>query len=314
MPVQSVWIARDAGDEIIEHGGYRVFPVAIGRFYAADDSAYGYSPAMESLADVRMLQQMERTNIRGAQKQVDPPILTFDDGALEAFDLRAGSINYGYLDSQGNPMARPLEFGKNVPLGLEYANQKREAVNLAFYVTLFQVLVDNPQMTATEVLQRAQEKGVLLGPTMGRVQSEQLGALITREIDILAHAGVLPDPPEELIEAGIEIEVEYDSPLNQAMKADDGAAVLRWAEACTPFIQADPSAAQVMNTQNIVRGLADTFGVKHDFVRSEEDMAAIEAQQAEAAQMQQMLAAAPIAASAAKDLTQAASNVGAARI
>jgi len=55
MPVQSVWIARDAGDEIIEHGGYRVFPVAIGRFYAADDSAWGFAPAMEALPDVRML-------------------------------------------------------------------------------------------------------------------------------------------------------------------------------------------------------------------------------------------------------------------
>jgi len=314
MPVQSVWIALDAGQEIIEHGGYRVFPVAIGRFYAADDSAYGYSPAMEALPDVRMLQEMERTNIRGAQKQVDPPILTFDDGALEAFDLRAGSVNYGYLDAQGNPLARPLEFGKNVPLGLEYANQKREAVNLAFYVTLFQVLVDNPQMTATEVLQRAQEKGVLLGPTMGRVQSEQLGALITREIDILAHAGVLPDMPPALMEAGGEVEIDYDSPLNQAMKAEDGANVLRWAQACAPFVQADPSAAQVMNGPVIVRELADIMGVKQTMLRSEEDMAEIEQQQAEAAQMQQLLEAAPVAASAAKDLTQAASNVGAARI
>jgi len=314
LPVQSVWIAIDAGHDIIEHGGYRVFPVAIGRFYAADDSAYGYSPGMEALADTRMLQTMEQTNIRAAQKTVDPPLLLADDGALEAFDLRAGSINYGYLDQQGQPLARPLDFGKNVPLGLEYANQKREAVNLAFYVTLFQILVDNPQMTATEVLQRAQEKGVLLGPTMGRVQSEQLGALITREIDILAHAGVLPEPPPALVEAGGEIDIEYDSPLNQAMKAEDGANVLRWVQACAPFIQADPQAAQVMHTQNIVRGLADTFGVKHNFVRSEDDMAALEQQQQEAQQAEQLLAAAPVAAGAAKDLSQAAMNVGAAPI
>jgi len=314
MPVQSVWIAMDAGQEIVEHSGYRTFPVAIGRFYAADDSAYGYSPGMEALADVRMLQKIEQTNIRGAQKAVDPPLLLADDGILEAFDLRSGSLNYGSLGPNGEPMVRPLDMGKNVPMGIDYANQKREAVNLAFYVTLFQILVDNNQMTATEVLQRAQEKGVLLGPTMGRVQSEQLGALITREIDILAHAGVLPDPPEELIEAGEDLQVEYDSPLNQAMKAEDGVNVLRWVEACAPFIQADPNAAQVMNTQNIVRGLADTFGIKQDYVRSEEEMAELEQQQADMAQAQQLLAAAPVAAGAAKDLTQAAMNVGAAQI
>jgi len=111
-----------------------------------------------------------------------------------------------------------------------------------------------------------------------------------------------------------EIDIEYDSPLNQAMKAEDGANVLRWVEACTPFIQADPNAAQVMDTQEIVRGLADTFGVKHNYVRSKDDMAAIQEQQQEAAQMQQLLAAAPVATSAAKDLTQAAGNVQAARL
>ncbi|MGE4334975.1 MAG: portal protein [Pigmentiphaga sp.] len=314
MPIQSVWIARDAGDEIVEHGGFRTFPVAIGRFYAADDSAYGYSPGMEALPDVRMLNDMEKTNIRGAQKAVDPPLLLADDGALEQFNLRSGALNFGYLNERGEALAQPMNFGKNVPLGIDYANQKREAVNLAFYVTLFQILVDNHQMTATEVLQRAQEKGVLLGPTMGRVQSEMLGALITRELDVLAHAGALPPMPPELEEAGGDVDIEYDSPLNQAMRAEEGAAVLRWAEASTPFIQVDPAAAKVMNGPAIVRGLATSLGVKSGYVRSEEELQQIEEMEAGMAQAEQLLEAAPVAAGAAKDLTAAAVNASNARI
>ena len=46
-------------------------------------------------------------------------------------------------------------------------------------------------MTATEVLERAREKGALLAPTMGRQQSEALGPMIEREIDILVECGLM---------------------------------------------------------------------------------------------------------------------------
>lgn len=314
MPIQSVWIAMDAGSEIVEHSGYRVFPLAIGRFYAADDSAYGYSPAMEALPDVRMLNRIEKTNIKGAQKAVDPPLILADDGALESFDLRSGALNFGYLNERGEQLIKPLDLGKNVPMGINYADQKREAVNLAFYVTLFQILVDNHQMTATEVLQRAQEKGILLGPTMGRVQSEQLGPQITREIDILSNAGALPPMPPELEEIGGAIEIEYDSPLNQAMRAEEGANVLRWAEAASPFIQADPNAARVMNSPAIVRGLGRVFSVPEKYMVDEEDVQAADEAAAQQEQAAQILEAAPVAAGAAKDIAQAQQIAGSAQI
>lgn len=314
MPIQSVWIALDAGNEIVEHSGYRVFPLAIGRFYAADDSAYGYSPAMEALPDVRMLNQIEKTNIRGAQKAVDPPLILADDSALDSFDLRSGALNFGYLSDRGDQLIKPLELGKNVPMGINYADQKREAINLAFYVTLFQILVDNHQMTATEVLQRAQEKGILLGPTMGRVQSEQLGSQITREIDILANAGALPPMPPELEDAGGTIEIEYDSPLNQAMRAEEGANVLRWAEASAPFIQADPNAARVMKSAEIVRGLGRIFSIPERYIADEKDIQEGEEADAQQAQAAQILEAAPVAAGAAKDLAEAQQIAGNAQI
>ncbi|WP_415818991.1 portal protein [Bordetella tumbae] len=314
LPIQSVWIPLTAESQIVEHGGFRVFPAAIGRFYAADDSAYGYSPAMEALPDTRMLNRMEKTNIKGAEKAVDPPLVLADDGALEAFDLRSGALNFGYLNEQGTPLVQPLNLGKNVPLGSDYASQKRESINLAFYVTLFQILVDNHQMTATEVLQRAQEKGILLGPTMGRVQSEQLGAQISRELDILNQAGALPPMPPELEEAGGVVEVEYNSPLNQAMRAEEGTSLLRLAEASAPFVQADPSAARVFDGVKILRRLADVFSVPSECLRTDDDLAEQDAAAAQQQQAAQLLEAAPVAAGAAKDLSSAALNASNARI
>lgn len=313
MPFESYWIALE-GSKIIQRSGFRTFPVAVGRFYAGDDSQYGAGPAMDALPDIKMVNEMERTNIKGAQKAVDPPLLLPEDGALEGFDLRSGSLNWGGLNDRGEPLVRALDSGQRVDIGIDYTNQKREVINLAFYVTLFQIMVDSPQMTATEVLQRAQEKGVLLAPTMGRVQSEMLGPLIERELDIAFHAGLLPEMPDELIESGGSVQIEYDSPLNRAMRSEEGTAVLRWSEASAPFLQIDPSAAKVMNAEEIVRGLADVFSVPARYVNTEDDVAKAKEAAEQQAQAAALLQAAPVAAGAAKDLADASATVQNARI
>lgn len=308
MPVESVWLCM-VGNKIIEHGGFRTFPVAVGRFYTADGSVYAYSPAMDGLPDIKMVNDMERTNIKGAQKAVDPPLLVAEDGVLGQIKLRSGAINYGGLDDQGNPRIVPLGLGKNIQLGQEYAQQKRESINLAFYVSLFQILVDNHEMTATEVLQRAQEKGILLAPTMGRVQSELLGPVTERELDVAVHAGLLPPMPDELIEAGGQVDIEYDSPLNRAMRAGEATATLQWAQASAPFIQADPSAARVANATEIVRGLAEIYSVPTRFLNPPEVVEQQEADAQAQAKAAALLQAAPVAAGAAKDLSTAVSNM-----
>jgi hypothetical protein len=313
MRFESLWISLQ-GKKIVQRGGFRTFPVGIGRFYVDDDSQYGSGPAGDALPDIAMVNEMERTNIKGAQKAVDPPLLLPEDGALEGFDLRSGGLNYGGLDDKGNELVKALQTGGRVDLGIEYTNQKRESINLAFYVTLFQILVDNPQMTATEVLQRAQEKGVLLAPPMGRVQSEMLGPTIERELDIAFQAGLLPQMPQELIDAGGSVTIDYDSPLNRAMRAQEGTAVLRWAEASAPFIQADPRAAAVPKAEAIVRGLADVFSVPAKYVNSEDDVEQAAQQQAQQQQAAALLEAAPVAAGAAKDLADANATVQNARL
>lgn len=313
MRFESIWISMQ-GKKIVERGGFRTFPVGIGRFYVDDDSDYGAGPAGDALPDIAMVNEMERTNIKGAQKIVDPPLLLPEDGALEGFDLRSGALNYGGLNDRGEELVKALQTGGRVDLGIDYTNQKRESINLAFYVTLFQILVDNPQMTATEVLQRAQEKGVLLAPPMGRVQSEMLGPTIERELDIAFQAGLLPPMPDELIEAGGAVSIEYDSPLNRAMRAEEGTAVLRWAEASAPFIQADPRAAKVPNAEAIVRGLADVFSVPAKYVNSEDEVQKAADEQEQAAQAAALLQAAPVAAGAAKDLADANATVQNARL
>ncbi|MCE4544602.1 MULTISPECIES: portal protein [unclassified Caballeronia] len=308
MAFESVWVWNG---ELIDRSGFRTYPYAVGRFYVDSETQYGGSPAEDALPDIKMVNEMEKTIIRGAQKAVDPPLLLTEDGVLEGFDLRSGALNHGGLDNSGNQLVKPLQLGENIQAGTAYADSKRATINTGFYVTLFQILTEAPQMTATEVLERAQEKGILLAPTMGRVQTEMLGQMIERELDICGHApGVLPPMPPELVEAGASVNIVYDSPLNKAMRASEGTAVLQWVQQVATVAQLDQSALKVINGQEVARGLADIGGVPVKYLVSEDQIAAQQAQEAQTAQLTNILNAAPQAASAAKDLAAAAQMSG----
>jgi len=172
-------------------------------------------------------------------------------------------------------------------------------------VTLFQILVETPQMTATEALLRAQEKGALLAPTTGRQQSELLGPIIEREIDLLARAGALPPPPPVLLERNGSYKLEYDSPLTRAMKADQGVGLLRTIEALAPLAGADPAVMDVFNPDEIAPGLAEINGVPAKWIRSKDELDALRQGRAQAQQAAQAAAALPAVTGGIKDLAQA---------
>jgi hypothetical protein len=289
---------------MVEEGGYRSMPYALGRYITTPGETYGRGPAMLVLPDIKMLNEMKKTIIRSAHLAVSPPLLMQEDGALQAFDLRPNALNFGGVDERGQQLVHPLKTGADHRLGLELLEMQQQVINDAFLVTLFQILVDQPNMTATEAMLRAQEKGALLAPTMGRQQSEMLGPLIERELDILAHAGMLPEMPPELLEIGGDVEIEYVSPLNRAQRAEDGVAILRTFEAIAPMAQIDPSVLLAFDTTKAARELASINGLPANILRSDDEIEELQAQQAEQAAAAQMVAAAPPLAQAARSMAE----------
>jgi hypothetical protein len=241
---------------------------------------------------------------------VSPPLMLSDDGALQAFNLRPNALNFGALDDQGRPRAVPFETKARIDIGLDMMNQRREVINDAFFVTLFRILVEEPQITATEAMLRAQEKGQLLAPTMGRMQAELLGPMVERELDILAANGALPQMPDALAQYyqdGGEHQLEYQAPLNLAQQAGAGVAIMQTVQAIAPLAQIDPAVLHRYNLDKAGELLGRINGVPEEVIRSDEEVAALTEQSNQAAQAQQLLQAAPVAASAAKDFAQASS-------
>lgn len=307
MPFVSYYISYDTR-QIVEEGGFRVMPYAVGRYDLAPGEVYGRSPCMTILPDVKMLNEMNRTTIQAAQLKVLPPLLAHNDGILDAIRLTPAAINYGGVDDNGRQMIQPLNVGGDVNLGLEMMDQKRAVINDALLQTLFQILIDKPNITATEAMLRAQEKGQLIGPTGSRIESELLSPMILRELDILAEAGQFDDleMPEKLVERGGLYQIEFDSPLSRAREAEGGVAILRTFEQLAPLAQvAGPSVFKRFNIDETSKELARLNGMPAKLLYSDEEMEQIDADAAAQAQTQQILEAAPVAASAARDLAQA---------
>lgn len=306
MKYQSLYISI-AGKKLMGQGGYRTFPYSVDRYVTAPRETYARGPGMMMLADIKMLNEMSKTIIRAAHKEVDPPMLLQEDGALQAFDLRPGALNYGGVDEKGQQLVHPLVTNARIDIGMEMQDQRRKAINDGFLVTLFQILVENPQMTATEAMYRAQEKGALLAPTMGRAQ-EALSTQIEREIDLLAMSGQLrqlgPMPPE-LAKRGGAFKIQYTSPLNRLMMADDGVGILKTVEAALNLAQLDPSVVHVVDVDESLRQLSRINGAPSKILRTPEQVEALKDAAAQQAQMANMVAAAPQVGAAAKDFSAA---------
>ena len=290
---------------VVNESGYRTIPYAVGRYTTGPREVYGRSPAMTVFRDILMLNEMNKSVIRAAQMQVEPPLLLAEEGGVSPWQMAPRSLNYGYMSDDGKPLAQAMRPDADLSVGIEMIQDRRQAVNDAFLISLFQILVENPDMTATQALLRAQEKGQLLGPALGRQQSEFLSVIIEREIDILSMAGVLPRPPDQLMESGGGIAIEFKSPLNRLQRTDDAVGILRTIEALTPMANIDPTVLDVIDPRKAARIIADASGAPADALRTEDEIEALQEDRQRQVDMEQLIKAVPAGAKSMKDLAQA---------
>jgi Bacteriophage head to tail connecting protein len=306
MRYVSYYVIKDT-QTLMETGGYRCWPLPTARYVTAPGELYGRGPAMNVLAGIKVLNEEKKTLLKQGHRIVDPVLLAPDDGVLDGFSLKPGAVNAGGVTADGRPLVHALPTG-NLAIGKELMDDERMAINDAFLVSLFQILVETPAMSATEVLERAREKGALLSPTMGRFQHEALGPLIEREFDILAWSGLIPPPPPSVLEAGAQYIVEYDAPVNRAMRSEEASGVIRSMQIAAELAAQtqDPSVMDFFNLDTIIPEVVQIQGAPYRFMRSPEEVAQIRQARQQQQAAQQLVQALPGVAA----LTKAANPQG----
>ena len=284
MPFQSIYMEYETG-HIISIGGFREFPYVVPRYLKASNEIYGRSPGMNSLPDVKVLNKMVEVSMKAAQKQVDPPLLVPDDAMILPVRTAPGSLNYYRSGSRDRIEA--LNIGANNPLGLNMEDQRRRSISRTFHVD--QLLIqENRTMTATEVMQRNQEKMRILGPVIGRLQQELLMPLIIRVFNIMLRNRQFLPAPEILTNQ--EVDIEYVSPVALAQKGSQLESIMRGLELFGSISQIAP-VTDYIDENGLIKQIINILGLPAKMIKSDKEVQELRAvrqeQQAAQAQMQQ---------------------------
>lgn len=291
---KSYWYMDEDGGTIIKESYFYEIPVCFVRWDTLPDTVYGYGCGTRALGDVRQLMRMERDLILSIGKQIDPPLLVHNSLLGQPIVTTPSAITY--TQSEGveiDKFVAPLYQGAlNLgELRLSIINKIND-IRALFYVDLFMMISDaQGNMTATEVLERRQEKMAVLGSVLERLENELLAPSIKRIFGILLRSGQIPEPPEEL--RGVDLKIEYLSVLAAAQRSSEIPSLSQFTGYLANLVASFPDVADNIDPDALLMAYHELTGAPTKILRTAEEVEALREQrriaieEAETAQAQQ---------------------------
>lgn len=304
-PWASIHVLKE-GEIVLKESGFDTFPYVFPRWIKVTGEVYGRSPTMKGLPSIKMIQQIMKTTIRGAQKTVDPALMVPDDGYMGRLKTYPGGINPYRAGSKDQ--VYPLQTGANPGIGLDLLEKIYTLIRQCFFIDQLQ-LRDGPQMTATEVNARLDDQLRLLGPILGRLHFELLQPLIARVLEIMLEEGLMPeDSPEELDD--IDPQIVYSSQIARSQKSAEAQNLNQYMATLGAVAQFDPSVYDTINPDSWAKLNADYMSIPQELFRTDEELEELRGYKANAQQEQASLEAGVAQSQATKNTADAISKLG----
>jgi hypothetical protein len=298
----SVWFCKEA-ECVFRRAGYDTFPYHVARWQKKAGETYGRSPGMTCLPDIKLINQMEKTQIKSAQKQVDPPLLVPSDGFMMPIRTSPSSLIFFENGIGDNNMIKPLETRGRYDIGEDKMSQKRDHIMRCFYADWIVRDRKKERQTALEISDDRNEMLQLMSPILGRLQNEFLGPIIVRSYNLLLNAGKIPPAPPQL--QNRKLGLYYTSPAAKAQLSRKALGLRRFLQDITPLAQVDQSVLDAVDMDAVTQELALHDEAPRRVVRSPEQIAQIRNDRSQRQQLQETAQAAQPLASAMKDIATA---------
>lgn len=312
MPWQSCyWEAGQSNGKLLRESGFKSFPGLVPRWTTQGGDIYGNSPGMEALGDIKQLQQQQLRKSQAIDYQTNPPLQVPTSLKNRELQLFPGGISYydAALPTPGIKTA--FEVQLDLRALLEDVQDVRGRINSAFYSDLFLMISQQPAngaMTATEVTQRYEEKMLVLGPVVERLNNELLDPLITTVFERLLCGGLLPPAPPAL--HGQDLHIEYTSMLAQAQKAVTVNSIDRFVHNMGQIAMLKPEVLDKFNADRWADAYSDKLGVDPELIISGKQLALLRNQRQQQQQQSQQQAAWQQGSEVAKNLGQTSTQPG----
>lgn len=287
MPFADIYIELES-KEIIYESGFEEYPFAVCRFDKSDNETYGRGPGMDMLPAIKMLNRMQQAYILSAEHRADPSYLV-PDGSLmtKDFNRNPGAVIPYKADING---AKPeiLPTGTNGVKEFQDIKEVQQTIKTGFFWDIFDPLGDLKQITATEAEIRNDGKMIPFAPIAGNLHSELFRVVIHRVFGIVSRRGMLPDPPQKLME-NPDYKVEFVSKIALSIKKIESLGWLQTEAAIANVAARNPEVMDNFLDDEIVRDVALVNGSSPGWLRSVKERDQMRAERSQ--QMAQQMAA-----------------------
>jgi hypothetical protein len=276
--------------------GFHEAPHIAVRWDLVSNDAYGRSPGMDALPDIKQLQQEVRRKAQGIDKAVNPPMVADVQLKNQPASLLPGGTTYiaGMMQT-GNAGFAPVygNWKPDIQAISEDLNEIRQRIKTTFFNDLFQVISQfetRSNVSATEIDARRSEALIMLGPVLERIEYELLSPIVERTFAIMSRARILPPPPAEI--RGANIDIEYVSMLTQAQLASATSGIERTLQIAGGLVGVDPSVMDNIDIDFAIEKYSTLMNNDPRLIRSPRELQAIrqQRQQQQAAEQQAMQA------------------------
>ncbi|HBT3179490.1 TPA: phage tail protein [Klebsiella aerogenes] len=305
--VKSVYFEVDGdNDKLLRESGFDEFPIMAPRWEVNGEDVYGSScPGMIALGQVKALQLEQKRKSQLIDKATNPPMVGPTSLKNQRVSLLPGDITY--IDQiTGQDGLKPAYLvNPNTADLLADIQDTRQMINSAYFVDLFMMLqnINTRSMPVEAVIEMKEEKLLMLGPVLERLNDECLNPLIDRTFSIMARKNLLPPPPDVL--QGMPLKIEYISVMAQAQKSIGLSSLSSTVGFIGQLAQVKPEALDKLDTDQAIDAFAEMSGVSPTVIVPQEQVNQIRQDRAQQQQQQQAMAMGMAAAQGAKTLSEA---------
>ncbi len=283
---------------LLRKGGFHESPAIICRWDLVSNDAYGRSPGMDALPDIKQLQLETKRLSQGIDKMVNPPMVADVQLKNQPASMLPGGVTYvsGIL-SQGRTGFAPVYMvNPQVKEMMEQIGQVQARIKETFYNNLFQTIsqyVTRSNVTATEIDARRAEAMILLGPVLERLNHEAFTKIHDRVFGIAARAGIIPPAPTEV--QGQPLQIEFTSMIELAQNSAQASGIERLFQVVGSVEGVAPEAIDNIDVDYGLEKYSFLMNNDPKLIRSPQMLAQIRQQRHQAQQQAQMAQHADIA-------------------
>ncbi|ENE2372968.1 portal protein [Klebsiella aerogenes] len=293
-------------DKLLRESGFDEFPIMAPRWEVNGEDVYGSScPGMIALGQVKALQLEQKRKSQLIDKATNPPMVGPTSLKNQRVSLLPGDITY--IDQiTGQDGLKPAYLvNPNTADLLADIQDTRQMINSAYFVDLFMMLqnINTRSMPVEAVIEMKEEKLLMLGPVLERLNDECLNPLIDRTFSIMARKNLLPPPPYVL--QGMPLKIEYISVMAQAQKSIGLSSLSSTVGFIGQLAQVKPEALDKLDTDQAIDAFAEMSGVSPTVIVPQEQVNQIREERAQQQKQQQAMAMGMAAAQGAKTLSEA---------